>query len=266
MSIWVILILVVVILVLVTSLVLYFIQSRILFQPEKISKNYQFNFSKIFEEIFLKAPDGMFLNGVLFQLEKPVGVVIYYHNHSGNLTHCSNAVYTFNRLHFDVLVMDYRGFGKSEGDYDEAKMYEDANLWYDHAKKHYEEGNIILYGRGLGACFAASVASKNNPKLLCIESAMYSLLYATRFHYRYLPIRWILRYSLNTASSLKNVTCKTSIFHGVKDDVIHYSNSEKLHSISKDTSELILIPNGTHHNLGSNPMYLQKIEEILTEL
>lgn len=265
MSLWIILVLIIIILVLITSVVLYFIQDKVLFQPEKVSKKYQFDFSNDFEEIFLNGSDNAILNGVLFQLKEPKGVIIYFHNHSGNLRHCSNAVYTFSQLNFDVLVMDYRGYGKSEGTYDEAKMYEDAQLWYNHVKLHYEERDIVLYGRGLGASFAASVASKNNPNLLCIESAMYSLLYASKFHYRYLPIRWIIRYNFNTAINLKNVTCKTYIFHGVKDDLIHYSNSEKLYGISKDNSELILIPDGTHYNLGSNTMYLHKIEEILTQ-
>ncbi len=263
MYIWVILFAILIILVLMTSILLYFIQDKILFHPEKISKEHSFTFSNEFEEMFLESVDGVSLNGVLFKLSNPKGVVIYYHNHSGNLKHCSNAIYRFNQLNYDVLVMDYRGFGKSDGTYDEGKMYEDAELWYNQAKQHYDERNIVLFGRGLGATFASYVAARNNPKYLCIESAMYTLLYASRFHYRFLPMKWVLKYKFNLAESLENVACKTYIFHGIKDNLIHYSNAEKMHAILKEKSELILIPEGNHYNLGNNTTFLHKLEEIL---
>jgi hypothetical protein len=264
MNILIILSFVIIILILITSVILYFVQDKIFFHPEKILKSEHYKFSNEFEEIFLKATDGILLNGVLFQLKNPKGLVLYYHNHSGNLKHCSNAVYRFNQLNYDVLVMDYRGFGKSEGSYDEAKMYNDAELWYNHAKLLYDERDMVVYGRGLGATFAGYVSSINNPKYLCLESAMYSLIYASKFHYRFLPKKLFIKYKFNLADNLKNVACNTFIFHGMKDNLIHYSNSEKLHDISKEKSELILIPEGDHYNLGSNPIFLHKIEGILS--
>ncbi len=261
----IILFLVIIILMLFTSIMLYFIQDKIIFHPENISKSHQFNFSNEFEEIFLESVDGVSLNGVLFQLTDPKGLVLYYHNHSGNLKHCGNAVYRFNQLNYDVLVMDYRGFGKSEGTYNELKMYEDAELWYNHAKLLYGEKNTVLFGRGLGASFAGYVAARNNPKYLLLESAMYSLYFASHYHYRFLPKKWILKYKFDLADNLKDVACKTYIFHGMKDDLIHYSNAEKLNDISKEKSELILIPEGNHYNLGNNTTFLHKIEEIFSQ-
>jgi len=259
---WVLIILAVFFVGLVINVVLYFIQDKILFHPETISKNYEFNFSNDFEEIFLETLDGASLNGVLFKLNNPKGVVLYFHNHSGNVKHCSNAVHVFNELNYDVLVMDYRGFGKSTGVFNEVLMSADSQLWYDYVMNRYDEDKIALYGRGIGATFATYVASRNNPKILCLESPLYNLFYTAKFHYPYVPRKIISKYEFNTAKYFTTVSCMKYIFHGKQDDLVHYTNSQKLYDLSKKNSKLILISEANHYNLGSNNFYLQKIEQL----
>lgn len=261
---WIIILAAILIIVLVISIVIRLIQDRIIFHPEIISIDDSFNFSNEFEEIFLEARDGVSLNGVWFKLNNPKGIVLYFHNHSGNIKHCSNSVFIFNELNYDVLVMDFRGFGKSGGSFNEEMMYEDAQLWYNYVKQYYDEDQIVLYGRGLGATFATYVASKNNPGFLCLEMPMYDLLYTSKFHYPFLPLKFILKYKLSTAQYFVEVNCKKYLFHGKQDELIPYTNSEKLYNLSKENSELYILPEVNHYNMGSNATYLSKLEEIFT--
>ena len=262
MLIAIIVIILVVFLVFTISLTLYFLQDKIIFHPEKLPKNYQFNFTIDFEEINLESNDGNILNGLLFMAHNTKGLVIFYHNHSGNIEHWSRSALFMNKLGHDVLLMDYRGFGKSTGSFNEGSFLEDAKLWYNYGRDRYDEDKISIYGRGLGATFATYVASLNNPKRLCLESPFCSLNYMAKMHYPLLPVKLISKYKFETYKYIGDVKCKVYLFHGKLNKLISYKNSVKLHEASKENTELLLLPNGNHYNLINNPLYLNKIKEI----
>ena len=97
------------------TLVLYLIQERIIVHAVKLEENHKFDFPGNFEEMNLEADDGQLLNAVLFKVNEARGLVFYLHNHSGNLEHSGNLAFYLNSLQQDVLVIDYRGFGKTLG-------------------------------------------------------------------------------------------------------------------------------------------------------
>ncbi len=262
MSVIIIIICVILIIMLAVSIAMYLVQDRILFHAEKLPKDYEFSFNADFLEINLETDDGNTLNGLLFKVQNPKGLLLFYHNHSGNIEHWSRYALFMNKFDLDVLMMDYRGFGKSTGKFKELNFLKDSELWYNYALESYEEQLISVYGRGLGATFACYVASLNNPKQLCLESPFYSLGYLGKFHYPFLPRKLISKYKFDTAKYFVNVPCKIFIFHGEMNKLIHYKNSLKLYNLSQGNSELNLIPNGNHYNLINDLMYLKRINEI----
>ncbi len=262
MPFWIILLLVIIFILLTISIVLYFIQDGMVFHAEKLPANHKFYFQNKFEEFHLKTEDGESLNGLLFKVHNPKGVVLFFHNHSGNIEHWSRSAIFINSLNYDVLMMDYRGFGKSTGGFNEQLMLKDSLLWYNFTKKLYNENTITVYGRGLGAAFATYVTSKNNPKQLVLEAPIYSVYDTAKSHYPYLPTKLILKYKFETYKYIGKVKCKTYFFHGIKDDLVPYASSEKLHEIIKDISELYLIPEGNHYDLINTSIFLNKIKEI----
>jgi len=264
MPIWLIFLLTIAIVLIAISMIIYFIQDSIIFHTEKLPANFSFSFANDFEEINLTTQDGNTLNGVLFKVENSKGIVLFYHNHSGNIDHWSRSAIFINSYNFDVLIMDYRGFGKSTGSFNEKLMLRDSLLWYDFTRKLYEEDKITVYGRGIGSTFATYVASKNNPIKLVLESGVYSLYYTAKIQYPYLPTKLILKYKFETFNYIGQVNCKIYLLHGKKDRLVHYSNSEKLHQLKIDNCDLILIPEGNHHNLIGNELYLKSIKEVLS--
>lgn len=263
MPIWSIILIVIVIIFTTISVAMYFIQDTMIFHAEKLPSNYQFSFANNFEEFNLKSEDGEKLNGLLFKTETPKGVVLFYHNHSGNIEHWSRAASVMLSLNYDVLLNDYRGFGKSTGKYNEKLMLKDSLLWYDLMLKYYKKDEIVVYGRGIGATFATFVASVNQPKLLILESPVYSLYMTTKAHYPYLPVKLISKYRFDTFKYITNVPCKIFIFHGKKNELVPYSNSEMLNNLVAENSELVLIEDGNHYNLINNEVYIEKINQIL---
>ncbi|MCK5637152.1 MAG: alpha/beta hydrolase [Flavobacteriaceae bacterium] len=264
MPIWLIILLTFAIVMIALSVILYLIQDNIIFHAEKLPANFNFSFKNNFEEINLTTQDGNTLNGIIFKVENSKGIVLFYHNHSGNIDHWSRSAIFINSYGLDVLIMDYRGYGKSTGTFNEKLMLNDSLLWYDFTKKLYDEDKITVYGRGIGSTFATYVASKNNPIKLVLESAIYSLVHTANIQYPYLPNNLILKYKFDTFNYIGQVKCKIYLLHGKKDELVHYSNSEKLHQLKLDDCDLILMPEGNHHNLIGNEIYLKSIKEILS--
>jgi len=258
MSGWILIILGLLVVLLGISLILYVVQDKIVVHSIKLSKNYKFDFPGNFEEMNLEADDGHLLNAVLFKVNEARGLVFYLHNHSGNLEHSGNLAFYLNSLQQDVLVIDYRGFGKTSGKFNELDTYKDIRIWYEHFKDKYSEKEITIYGRGIGATFAAYLAKLNHPKCLILESPLYDLSYTAKKYYPLLPkLKYISNYSFDTAMHFSDVNCPVLILHGKKNKLVHYTNSQKLYELNKENTQLEIMPEGDHYNMMKQQKYLE---------
>lgn len=260
---WVLIIIGLLVVLLGISLILYIVQEKIIIHAEKLSDDHEFSFPGSFEEINVIAHDGNKLNGVLFRVKESRGLVFYLHNHSGNLEHCSNLAFYLNNLHQDVLVIDYRGFGKTRGKFSEQNTYEDIKVWYDQMKGMYADQEITVYGRGIGTAFATYLAKIYHPKRLILESPLYDLLYTAKKYYPLLPnLKYISKYSFNTAMHIKEVECPILILHGKKNKLIHYTNSSKLYELNKKNITIALLADGDHYNMMSQQKYREQLTRV----
>jgi len=149
---------------------LYFIQEKMIFLPTKLPQDYRYSFRHDFEEINLKTDDGFVLNSIHFKQLKPKGLILYFHGNAGDLSRWGNITSFFADKNYDVLVMDYRTYGKSTGKLSEDALHNDAQLFYEYALERYDESDIILYGRSLGTGIATKLAANNNPDRLILET------------------------------------------------------------------------------------------------
>lgn len=94
---------------------LYFIQERLLFFPEKLPQNYRFAFTHDFEELKIEMEDEILLNGILFKIQNPKGLIFYLHGNAGSLRTWGEAAKIYTDMSYDLFMLDYRGYGKSEG-------------------------------------------------------------------------------------------------------------------------------------------------------
>ena len=126
---------------------LYFQQENILFHPTKLSSDYEFDFKVKFEEKTIVGEDGTKLSGVLFKSYNSKGLVFYLHGNAGDIKRCEKDAYVYTDLGYDCFILDYRGFGKSEGKIiSQNQFYSDVEIAYDSLCKSYEEQNIIILG------------------------------------------------------------------------------------------------------------------------
>jgi alpha-beta hydrolase superfamily lysophospholipase len=240
--------------------VIYFFQENLIFMPTALPQEHVYKLKNTFEEINLNASDGAQLNGLHFKKENPNGLVLYFHGNAGNLEGWGSIAEFFVDLNYDVIIMDYRGYGKSTGELSSEKLYSDAVHWYDFAKDNYNESSITVYGRSLGTAFATYAAANNQPKKLVLEAPFYSMEEIAKSRFSFLPITYLLNYKFPSNQYINEVPSPITIYHGTKDQVIDFKQGENLYkSIKSESKKLIIIDNGGHNNLISFKEYSESI-------
>lgn len=243
---------------------MYFFQENLIFLPTVLSQEHVYEMDYSYEEITLKATDGAELNGLHFQVKNNKGVILYFHGNAGNLQRWGELTQFFVEKKYSVIVMDYRGYGKSNGKKSMEALYEDTELWYDYAQQFYPENKISVYGRSLGTTFATYISSKHQPKKLILESPFYSIEEVAKSRFPFLPIKMLLHYKFPTNQYINEVSCPITIYHGTNDKVIDFKQGKKLfESIKSASKQLISIPEGGHNDLVSFEEYVSTIDESL---
>ena len=249
----------------VLSVLVYFLQEKLIFKPEKLKQDFQFKYDAPFKEYFFDIEPGVRINGLHFYRENPKGLILYFHGNSRSIKGWAKYAKDFYRYNYDVGLVDYRGFGKSTGKRSEKDMLNDMQFIYDRLKERYSEDYLIIYGRSLGSGFATKLASDNNPRYLILDSPYFNFTRVLERFFPILPIRFVLRFKLRTDKWITKVRCHTYIIHGTKDRLIPIRHSEALQKINPGKITLIRIHGGGHNNLPSFDEYHNFLRDILKE-
>lgn len=242
---------------------LYFNQESLFFHANKLDQKHQFSFLEKYQEISIKTPDNNKLHGLLFQAEKTKGLVFYLHGNAGTVETWGNIASNYTNLGYDIFILDYRGFGKSEGEISsEKQLFTDISAAYNQLKRQYKEENIIITGYSIGSGMAAYLASKNHPKTLILQAPYYCLEDLATDKFPIVP-NFIVKYKIPTFEFIKKVKAPIYIFHGTEDYVIPYENATQLKSYLKNNDKLFTLKNQGHLGVNDNETFLVKLKEIL---
>ena len=245
------------------SLLLYFFQEKLIFKPEKLKQDFEFKYDIPFKELFFDVEPGVRINGLHFYREDALGLILYFHGNSRSIKGWARYARDFYRYNYDVVLVDYRGFGKSTGRRNEKEMLSDMQFVYETLAAKYYEHHIIVYGRSLGSGFATKIASENKPRYLILDAPYYNFTKVIERFLPFLPIRLVLRYRLRTDKWIPKVNCHTYILHGTKDRLIPIRHSEALQKLNPGMITLIRIHGGGHNNLPKFDEYHNFIRDVL---
>lgn len=243
----------------------YFFQERLIFLPQKLDKDHNFRFNQEFEERFIEMKDGKMLHGLLFTTEDPKGIILYLHGNAGSLDGWGGVASTFTNLGYDIFVLDFRGYGKSEGSITgESQLHEDMLRVYDYLKSEYSEEEMIILGHSVGSGMAAKLAADNSPKLLILQAPFYSLndLVKNTPPLNIFP-SFLLKYKFQVGEYLKEAKMPVVVLHGDEDEVIYYGSSLKLQQEFKPGDTLITLHGFGHNNFIDSPRYKVEMEKVL---
>lgn len=243
--------------------VLYFKQESLLFFPAKLLANYQFSFPGKFEERWTTAADGTRLHGLLFKAPNSKGLVFYLHGNGGALDSWGDAAATYTALHYDVFLLDYRGYGKSGGKItSQTQLLNDVRTAYRQLLPEYPESRTVILGYSVGTGLATWLAAQQHPKLLVLQAPYFSMRDLATHLYPFVP-GFLVRYPLPTNELIRHVSAPIVLFHGDKDEVIYYQSSLKLKALLKPTDKLIVLPGAGHNGMTDNLLYRREIAALL---
>jgi len=241
----------------------YFFQHFAFFRPERLAPSFTYKYPFPFEELNFDMEDGGRINAIHFKVPNSRGIVYYLKGNSKSIKGWGKFAKDFLSNGYDFFMMDYRGFGKSEGTRSQAKVFNDAQYIYKWLSERYPEKNIVLYGRSLGSGIAARIASWNKPRLLILDSPYYSFYHNIKRYLFFTPLKWLLKYDMRTDQYLKTATCPIHIIHGTADRLIPYEQSKRLKALYPEKITLHPIPTGGHNNLPNFPEFFEVLYDVL---
>ena len=247
----------------VICITLYLLQERFIFFPEKLPRDFQFSFENPFEELSLEV-DGAVLNALYFRVPSAKGVVLYFHGNAGSLRDWGHVAENFLQYDHDILIVDYRGYGKSSGTITSEKaILLDAVAAYDFLQQQVAEKDIVVYGRSVGSAPATYLATVRHPRTLILEAPFYSLQDMVAQQLPFAVPSPLLKYTFRNDLWAADVQCPVHIFHGTRDEVIPFTSGERLVTRFPGDSRLITIDGGMHNNLEQFPLYHEELRTIL---
>ncbi|WP_210412501.1 alpha/beta hydrolase [Leptospira yasudae] len=247
-------------------------QDKLVFFPEKLPDDFTFHFPEASQEIKLRTQDGETSYALYFEAKKndPQKTILFFHGNAGSLRTWGGIYEDFLPLGWNILVTDYRGYGKNTGTISESSMNEDAELWlrYLLEERKIPRTSLIIYGRSIGTGVACDLVSKNPDLPLFLETPFTDLPSLAKNYYPFLK-PWMLRFQFKNLEKLESVRSKIRIFHGTEDEIIPYSNSEIIFKKLKEQNRDVLlytIPQGSHNDLTVFPEYHQALKKSLDEI
>ena len=242
-------------------LALYAFQDYFLFFPQKLSANSSEVLKYKQAEIRFTV-DGVTLQGWLLNRGREK-LLIYY---GGNAEEASWNIPDLQNLDsYSVLLINYRGYGLSEGKPGEKAMFSDALTIFDRlsGELNIQPDNIVLMGRSLGSGVAVYVASKRKVGKLILVTPYDSIVRVAQSKFPFVPVGLILRNKFDSLKYAKAITCPTLFIMGGHDQVIPNSHTLNLIDHWPGNYRKILIDRADHNDINTYPEYWETIEEFI---
>lgn len=198
------------------------------------------------------AEDGTRLHGWLCrsgQTEGTAGpVLLWFHGNAGHLAHRVEVLMLLSRIPAEVLIIDYRGYGRSEGRPTEKGLYRDGRAaWrYLTAERGIDPSRIVIYGVSLGGAVAVDLARDVEPSGLIVQSSFTSVPAMAKQYYPFIPV-WMIRTRLDSLAKIGEVNCPIMVVHSPADDVVPFEHGQRLFSAAQGYKRFVEIEGAAHN-------------------
>jgi len=204
-----------------------------------------------YEDVAIRTGDGERLHGwwVASSETRCAGHVLFFHGNAGNIGHRVLVAGLLSGAGFDVMLFDYRGYGRSTGKPDEPGTYLDARAARGTltAREDCDPARVIYLGESLGAAVATELAQSSPPRALILQSAFTSLRDVARRHY---PVpRFLIPDAYPTIRSIDSVDAPVLVLHGDRDTIVPVAHGRRLFEAASEPKRLKIFPGLGHGDL-----------------
>ena len=223
-------------------------EKSLIFLPSKTLGRTPRDLGLTAEELEITTTDGVTLHGWWIKAGNNQ-TAIWYHGNAGNISHrLANTLRLIEELNVDVVLVDYRGYGKSTGNPDENGLYLDGTAIYDAvAKRGVPPGDIILFGRSLGAAVAIETALHRPAGKLVLESAFQSIPVLARRLYWFVPSP-VVRTRMDNESKIRRINIPLLMLHGEDDQLVPIEHGKQLFSLAREPKTFHRIAGAGHND------------------
>lgn len=203
-----------------------------------------------FEDVELRTADGVRLHGWWAAAPQSKGAVLVFHGNAGNVSHRIGYLSMFVNMRYSVLMIDYRGFGRSDGFPSEQGTYHDATAaWkYVTADRGIDPRRIIFFGESLGGGVATWLATQHRPSALVLASTFTSVPDLGADIYWWLPVHGLARIRYDNLERISRIEAPVFIAHSRDDESIAYRHGERLFAAARQPKAMLTLAGG--HNDG----------------
>jgi len=253
------------------GVMLFFMQERMVFlarlpgrQLEATPRDAGFDYV----DVNFETADGLSLHGWYVYADNSRGTVLFLHGNAGNISHRLDSIAIFHELGLDTFIIDYRGYGQSEGKPGEEGTYRDAEAAWEYlvTERGEDPARIVVFGRSIGGAVATWLATKYKPAALIVESSFTSAVEMAARLYPFMPVRLISRLRYPVIDFVANITCPVLIVHSRDDEIIPFAMGEALYEAAPAPKAFLELA-GDHNNgfLLFRDRYRQKLAEFIRD-
>jgi fermentation-respiration switch protein FrsA (DUF1100 family) len=219
------------------------------------------------ESVRLRTEDGLELGG-WFRAARSLparGTVIVFNGNAGNRSYRGTLGARLVNAGFHVLLFDYRGYGGNPGSPSEEGLAADARAarQYVASRPDVDPARIVYFGESLGAGVAVALAIEHPPAALVLRSPFSSAVDVGRFHYPWLPVRWILMDRYLSIDRIGQLASPSLFIAGDEDRIVPVSQTRALFDAAREPKALMVIAGADHNDeaLVEGPEMIARVAE-----
>lgn len=183
-----------------------------------------------FDDLELAARDGATVHAWHVHADAPRGAVLVCHGNAGNVENRLPLARAFRELGYDVVLFDYRAYGRSRGTLSEEGTYLDGEAALDHlAARGFGPERTVVYGESLGGAVAIELARRRPVAALVVEDTFTALTEVGAEVYPWLPVRWISRARYDSLAKVRDLRVPFLVIHSPDDRLVPFAHGRRLH-------------------------------------
>ena len=248
--------------------VLYFLANRAIYYPLTFPQGFwEMQQHLGAQDVWLRAADGVRLHGWWIPAAGARVATLYLHGNARNLTHRADAMRAIPAAGSSLLMLDYRGYGKSEGSPSEKGLYADAEAGYEHLlAAGYPPERIVVYGESLGTAAAVNLASRRKVGGVVLQAPFTS---ARDVAWRVLPLLGpLLVWGFDSKRKITGIGAPLLVLHGDRDEVIAFGLGRALFEAAREPKWFWTVRGARHNDLieVAGAEYNQRLREFYSRL
>lgn len=228
-----------------------FLENTSVFFPGKIINVNPSQVGLAYEDLYIRTSDGVKINAWLSTSSPKASTIIFAHGNAGTMGERVLKMKFWHDLGLNVLMFDYRGYGRSGGYPTEKGIYLDAEAVYDYlqSRKDIDSNRMIGYGASLGGVVIIDLATKRKLSAIIIESSFTSAKDMARRLYPMVP-SFLMSIKFDSESKIGKITCPKLFLHSREDQTIPFRIGQKLYQAASEPKSFLLI-HGGHNDMGA---------------